>query len=44
MARYAMRRIIWTIVVLWVIVTLTFGATVPLADRSRSFVCRAPSE
>ncbi len=38
MARYAMRRIIWTIVVLWVIVTLTFGATfLSPIDPARSY-------
>lgn len=38
MARYALRRFLWTIVVLWAILTLTFGATfLSPIDPARSY-------
>jgi peptide/nickel transport system permease protein len=38
MARYALKRIAWTVVVLWAIVTLTFGATfLSPIDPARSY-------
>jgi peptide/nickel transport system permease protein len=46
MARYALKRIAWTIVVLWAIVTLTFGATfLSPIDPARSYAgLRASNE
>jgi peptide/nickel transport system permease protein len=45
-ARYALKRIAWTIVVLWAIVTLTFGATfLSPIDPARSYAgLRATNE
>lgn len=38
MARYALKRALWTVVVLWAIVTLTFGATfLSPIDPARSY-------
>jgi peptide/nickel transport system permease protein len=46
MARYALKRIAWTVVVLWAIVTLTFGATfLSPIDPARSYAgLRASNE